>query len=177
MNFKMERVFKWIVDFLIGCFFLVSGLSGAILAWSATWQMALSLFIVKQKWLLSFLGLSLSLIGLAILAGVLLKTRHRYLCIRAHGQQQVMLDEAVVRHYLDHYWQKCFPSKHVPFELVFKKHSLQIVAHFPFLPLDEQKAFLEKAKTDLEELFGNVLGYPHDVHLAAEFQELILRKG
>ncbi len=43
------------------------------------------------------------------------------------------------------------------------------MADLPALPLPEQKQFLEKVKHDFSDLFGRVLGYPHDVSLDCKF--------
>jgi hypothetical protein len=107
---------------------------------------------------------------LSIVIYTLLKPLHRYLHIRT-GNLGVVLDENVIRQYLDAYWQKQFPSTQVPFNLNFKKNSLQIVADLPSIPFPEQKAFLEQVKQDFSDLFNRVLGYPYDVHLLASFQD------
>jgi hypothetical protein len=86
------------------------------------------------------------------------------------GKNALILDENVIHQYLEAYWEEHFPKSHIPFDLTFKKHSLQIVADLPAIPLSEQKIFLERVRHDFSDLFGRVLGYPYDVNFIASFQ-------
>lgn len=170
MSFKFSRFFYLITSFIIGSFFFIFGAFSIILPWSPYLQTITTQFILENTLILSLFGLGFALIGLSIVIYTLLKTRHRYVQIRT-GELSVILDENIIHQYLEAYWQEHFPKSHVPFQLSFKKHSLQIVADLPFLPLSEQKSFLERVKQDFGDLFGRVLGYPYDVHFIASFQE------
>lgn len=87
------------------------------------------------------------------------------------GLFSVTVDEKMIYQYIELYWQKLFPYNQVPFNLSFKKHELEIIAELPSLPLIEQKNLLEKIKLDFSDMFGRLLGYPHDVHLIASFKD------
>lgn len=169
MSFKLNRFFYLAISFIIGSFFFIFGAFSIVLPWSSFLQTATTQFILENTLILSLFGLGFTLIGLSIVIYTLLKTRHRYIHIRT-GKLSVILDENVIHQYLEAYWQKHFPKSHVPFNLSFKKQSLQIIANLPFLSLSEQKVFLEQVKQDFNDLFGHVLGYPYDVHLIASFQ-------
>jgi|GEM_PF-2228356 len=170
MSFKTERFFSFMMSFFIGSFFLVSGVLSIILAWSALMQNMTTQLILERPFALSLIGFALTLIGLSIVTRTLLKTRHRYVQVQI-GKLGIFLDENVIHQYLETYWQKQFPNSSVRFNLGLKRHSLQIIAHLPFLPLPEQKVFLERVKQDFSDLFGRVLGYPYDVQLLASFQQ------
>jgi len=169
MSFKLGRFFYLAISFIIGSFFFIIGAFSIILPWSPFLKNVTAQFVLENTLILSLFGLGFALIGLSIVIYTLLKTRHRYVQVRA-GALSVILDENVIHQYLESYWQKHFPKSHVPFSLSFKKHSLQIIADLPSLPLSEQKLFLERVKQDFSDLFGRVLGYPYDVHLIASFQ-------
>ncbi len=169
MNFKLGRFLYLALSLIIGSFFSIIGAFSMILPWSPFLQKATTQFILENTLILSLFGLSFVLIGISIVVYTILNTRHRYLNIRT-GKNAVTLDENVIRQYLEKYWQEHFPQAQVPFDLALKRHSIQIVAYLPYLPLDEQKTFLEKVKEDFSDLFGRVLGYPQDVHLIASFQ-------
>ena len=109
-----------------------------------------------------------ALIGLSIVIYSVLSTRHRSVMIRT-GTLAVAVDEAVVRQYLELYWQEQFPETHITCRIKLKKHALQISADLPSLPPEEQRIFLEKVKNDFRELFGVLIGYPHEVHFIANF--------
>jgi hypothetical protein len=169
MSFKLGRFFTLASSFIMGSFFFILGAFSIILPWSPYLQKVTTQFILENTLILSLFGLGFTLIGISIVIYTLLKTRHRYVQIRT-GDLGIILDENVIHQYLEAYWQKHFPSAQVPFELCFKKHSLQIIADLPYLPFMEQKAFLEQVRQDFSDLFGRVLGYPYDVQLIASFQ-------
>lgn len=169
MNFKLGRFFYLAISFILGSFFFILGAFSLILPWSPFLQHVVTQFILENTLILSLFGLGFVLIGLSLVIYTLLKTRHRYIPIRT-GALSVAIDENLIHQYLEAYWQKQFPKIHVPFQVNFKKKSLQIMADLPALPLSEQKDFLERVKQDFSELFGNVLGYPHDIHLYVSFQ-------
>lgn len=170
MSFKFTRFFYLAISFIIGSFFFIFGAFSIILPWSPHLQGATTQFILENTLILSLFGLGFTLIGLSIVIYTILRTRHRYVEIRT-GKFSVILDENVIHQYLETYWQEKFPTLHIPFHLNLKKHSLQIIADLPFMPLAEQKAFLEHIKQDFSDLFGRLLGYPYDVHFIANFEE------
>lgn len=169
MNFKLGRFFYLAISFIIGSFFFIIGAFSIILPWSSFLQKETTQFILENTLVLSLFGLGFALIGLSIVIYTILKTQHRYVHIRT-GKNAVILDENVIRQSLERYWQEHFPNSQVTFQLNLKKHALQIIADLPFVPLPEQKIFLERVKHDFSDLFGRLLGYPYDVHLIASFQ-------
>jgi hypothetical protein len=169
MNFKLIRFFYLAISFIIGSFFFTIGAFSIILPWSSFLQKVTTQFILEHTLVLSLFGLGFVLIGLSIVIYTLLNTRHRYVHVQI-GKNAVILDENIIRQYLETYWQEHFPNTQVSFNLKFKKRALQIIADLPFLPLSEQRVFLEQVKQDFDDLFSRVLGYPYDVHLIASFQ-------
>jgi hypothetical protein len=165
------RVFFYLaIRLIIGSFFFIFGAFSIILPWSQFLQSVTARFILEDTLILSLFGLGFVLIGLSLVIYTLLKTRHRYVQIRI-GKQAIILDENVIRQYLETYWQEHFPQSHVLFDLSFKKQSLQVVADLPALPLSQQKIFLEQVKQDFNYLFEHLLGYPYDVLLIANFRK------
>lgn len=169
MSFKLSRFVVLANSFIMGSFFFILGAFSIILPWSPYLQKVTTQFILENTLILSLFGFGFALIGISIIIYAILKTRHRYVQIRT-GNLSVILDENVIHQYLEAYWQKHFPETQVPFQISFKQRSLQIIADLPPLARMEQKAFLEQVKQDFSELFGQVLGYPYDVHLTANFQ-------
>lgn len=169
MSFKLGRFFYLSIGFVVGSFFFIMGMFSIILPWSSFLQKITVQFILENTLVLSLFGLGFVLVGISIVIYTLLNTRRRYIFIRT-GANAITLDENVVRQYLEAYWQEHFPMSHVPFQLTFKKHALQIIADLPFIPVSEQKSFLEGVKHDFGDLFGRLLGFPQDIHLIASFQ-------
>lgn len=170
MNFKLGRFFNLAISFILGSFFFVVGAFSLVLPWSSFLQKMTTELILENTVMLSLFGLGFILIGLSIVIYTLLNTRHRYVHIRT-GDLAVILDENVIHQYLETYWQKQFPLAQILFQVTIKKHAIQVVADLPYLPLSEQKPFLERVKQDLSDLFGEVMGYPYEVHLFVSFQD------
>lgn len=170
MSFKLARFFSFIIRFLVGVFFLVIGAFCLILPWSSDLQHETTQFILEHTLILTLVGLGLASIGLFTLIYTLVATRHRVVSIRT-GNLAVKVDEKVVHKYMEAYWKEKFPNEQIPIKLKFKKHSIQVTADLPHLPLDAQKEFLENVKYDFSDIFGRLLGYPHDVQFIAKFQK------
>lgn len=154
---------------VIGIFFLILGIFGTVIPWSPSMKEITANFFLENTLILFLFGLGFLLIGLSLLIYTFINLRHRYIHIKT-GNHALLLDEAIVQHYLETYWKKHFPDTHVPFQIAVKKNSLQITAELPSMPLTDQKQFLEQVKEDFSDIFGNILGYPHDVNLFASFK-------
>lgn len=169
MSFKLGRFFSLLISYITGSFFLVIGAFSMILPWSPFLQQETSRFLTEQTLILSLFGMGFALIGLSLVIYSILSTRHHCVIVRT-GTLAVAVDEAVIHQYLEAYWEEQFPQSHISCQVKFKKHALQISADLPSLPPEEQRIFLEKVKHDFRELFGGLIGYPHDVHFIANFQ-------
>ncbi|CUI17204.1 conserved putative membrane protein [Candidatus Protochlamydia naegleriophila] len=168
MNFKFGRFFHLAISFILGTFFFTMGVFSIALPWSSHLQAATIRFLTENALILSLFGLGFALVGLSIVIYTFLSTRHHYAHVRI-GSRAVTIDENLIEQYLEAYWKERFPQHHIPFYLTIRNQSLQIVANFPHLPEPEQQLLLEGINQDFKGLFGDLLGYPHDVHLIASF--------
>lgn len=109
MSFKIGRFFYLAISFILGAFFFVLGIFGIILPWFPRLKTAAVEFIVEHTLILSLFGLGFALIGLSIVIYALLSSRRHYTEIRT-GAYAVTLDENVIRHYLESYWEERFPN-------------------------------------------------------------------
>ena len=169
MSFKFDRFFTLLINFIVGLFFLLVGLLGILLPWFPSWQDTLIDKILNQPLILSLFGFSFLLIGASIFIYAFLSTHYQYILLRT-GKNAVQIDKTVIENYLKSYWEKQFPQTTIPFTVILKKHSIQVQAHFPFLPLEQQKTFLEKIGQDFPYLFEELIGYSQEVNLIASFQ-------
>ncbi len=169
MTFKLARLITLMGSFLIGCLFCFAGGIAIFLPWLSSLQAALNALIVDRWFILTLWGVGFCISGLALILFALLQLRHRSVQIRT-GDLSIVLDEAVIRHYLDSYWSRYFPDSIVPYTLTMQKKELIIAADLPQLSIVEQKKILEEVKNDLNQLFVKTLGYPYDVHLIASFK-------
>lgn len=169
MSFNLSRFFYLSASFVIGTFFFLMGLLCILLPWFPYLQQISIHFILENSLILSLFGLGFTLTGFSMAAYAILKTGRKYVEIRT-GDLAVILDENVIKQYLETYWQTHFPQAKVSYNINFKKHSLQIIADLPSLSLSDQKAFLEEVKQDFNDLFSRVLGYPYDVYFITSFK-------
>lgn len=169
MNFRLARFFHVTISLITGIFFFLLGAFGIALPWSPFLQTATTQFILENFLILSLFGLGFFLMGLSIIIYTILSTRRRTIFVRT-GTLAVALDENVIHQYLEAYWHEHFPKSHISFNITCKKNVIQIAADLPYMPMDEQKLFLDGVKDDFSDLFSRVLGYPYDVHLIASFE-------
>ena len=169
MSFNLSRLISSAIHFVIGPFFFILGIFGLLLPWSSFLQNLALQLILERPFILSLFGLGFVLIGLSIAAYTVLHSRHRTVRIRT-GDLSIALDEKLIHESLEIYFQEHFPRIQIHFTLYLKKHSAEVVANLPPFSLAEQKIFLEQIKQGFNHLFGQVLGYPYDVHFIANFQ-------
>jgi hypothetical protein len=122
--------------------------------------------------MLFIFGVALISVGIALFLYTLFSTKKRYAYIQA-GNQSIKIDETLVQNSIEKYWQGQFPYTYIPFQLTLRKHSICIVADLPYMAPESQRQRLEQIKSDFDNLFGRVLGYPHPVHFFASFQKPI----
>lgn len=171
MNFNFSRFFQHTSDVVLSLFLLTLGSLFTGLAWSALIRTEAITFILERRWTIFSIGVILLLAGILLIAYVMKNSKRRYTYIIA-GKNACVLDEKFIQQYLELYWENSFPSRDIVYDLNIKKNKIQIFANFPPLPLEEQKRFLEKQKRELSNIFGRLLGYPHDIILAASFKEM-----
>ena len=169
MNFKISRFLSLLLNFIAGGFFLLLGLIGIILPWAPKIRLSTATFFLENSLILSLFGLGCALVGLSIIFYTFLNTKRRYWFIRT-GINSIEVSQNVIEQYLENYWKKNFPKSYVPYEVTIKKESIQVIAELPSMELQNQKKYLEKIKSDFEDLFSNVLGYSYEVHLFASFK-------
>lgn len=169
MSSRLSRLLHHTPNLVLSLFLIAMGLFGMGLAFSAAIRTEAITFILEQRWALFFVGLTLLLSGIILVGYVEKTSRRRYASIKT-GQRACLLDESFIEQYLETYWKNLFPAQDIAYNLTIKKNKIKITAEFPALPPDEQKSFLEKQRHELRDLFGRLLGYPHDIILAASFK-------
>lgn len=170
MNSRLGRVFYWMFSVIIGAFFLLIGAVGLALPWSEIMRTEMITFLLEDSIIIPSFGLGCLIIGLSILIYTFFSTRQRYIDIRT-GELAVTLNENVIRHYVDAYWKDVFPCYTISSSIKIKKRGIYINAHLPALSQKEQVAFTDQVQNDLGDIFGRLLGYPHEVFLTATIDQ------
>jgi hypothetical protein len=173
MSFKFSKIvasiFYYLTNSILALFFLIVGIFCIIAPWST---------IVKEKIVNFFLGNSLAIflfgfgflaIGIFLFINILLRSRQPYY-YTLKGNSSTAISETLFQNYLETYWKQIFPNSAVLSEVIIKKNKLQIKVDFPYLPLTEQKEFLEHVKNDIQKLLKDNFGYYQEFYLSASFQ-------
>jgi hypothetical protein len=169
MNSKIGRFFYLLSSFILGAFFFLGGAYSLTLPWSSSLQNKTIDLILNHNLIFSLFGLGLILIGSSILTYAVLSSRRRYAYVRT-GSHSVAVDKDLIQNYLETYWKEHFPDHSISSFITIKKNTIYIIADLPSVPAPEQKVFLDQVQHDFSDIFGRLLGYPHDVHLAASFR-------
>lgn len=159
-----------LIVFVIAVFFVVLGLIGVVLPWSAGLRTDIVEFILANSIAISLFGFGFIIIGGTLLLNMILSTRRRYYNEKV-GSNLITIDETVMLRYLQMYWERIIPTQEVPTRLLIKKNKIKISADFPFIPREEQDALIANIKQDLREIFTKVLGYPYEFSLSLSFQK------
>lgn len=160
-----------LISLFIALFFILFGIIGIILPWSASMQ-SLAVTLISENSLLIFLfGMSFLAIGVATAVNILLNARRQYHHFKVSGQT-VSVESTLIQNYLQKYFKELFPGVEVPYQLQIKKNKLHITVDLPYIAKQDQEALLERMRTELRELFSDFLGYRNAFHLSASFQSL-----
>jgi hypothetical protein len=157
------------INFLIALFFIILGIIGIILPWSAGARTQAIEFILTNSISLSLFGFTFLVAGLASLFQIVQGSKKQYFTLTREGLK-ADVSENVIKFYLVNYFQEIFPYTEVPCQIDLKKSRLDIMADLPYVHKQEQKELLKKIEADLSELFREVIGYQKDLRINISFQ-------
>lgn len=163
------NLFYYLVSFVVAGFFLLLGVIGIILPWSPNVRTELIMFILENSIAISLFGFVFLVLGITLLINLSSITKRRYYYVRG-GQRAIIVDEAILQHYLESYWKELFPLHDVPHHLVIKKNKIRIIADLPYTETDERKPLLDRIQDELGDILNRVLGYSQELVLAVNFQ-------
>lgn len=165
----LNNLFFALIAAILALFFVALGSIAVLLPWFPKIRAELVEWLLTDTKGLSLFGLGFLMVGVIILTNLLLSMRKRYYHLRS-GTRAIVLEEVVFQKNLETYLNKLFPRYQIPHQLTLKKNKIYIKASLPFIPQPQQKLLLERIRSDLEDLFGRVLGYRGEFFLAANFQ-------
>lgn len=160
-QFWLKRWSYVLLQLLLATFFLGFAFISLIFPYSGRWTFLLLEFIFENPIWMTLLGILSLGIALLIFQSAISNAKHRAVSIRT-GPLSVVMNEKVIRTYMDQYWKKKFPESPVSFQINFKKKKIVISAHLPNASIEKKQI-----QEDLVEIFGRLLGYPHEVELVA----------
>ena len=166
----MLNFFYSLISFFVAIFFILLGVISVMIPWFSTVRTDVIQFILEDFIAISFFGFSFLAIGIGIVFNILIGLRRNYYHFKV-GSNSVAIDESILQKYLNTYWQDLFPGNDIPNRLILKKNKIHVIADLPYMTRHQQEVVLERIKTDLRDIFGRLLGYHHQFHLSASFQD------
>lgn len=158
----------YLVSFVLTIFFLMVGLIGIILPWSPTIRTGLVELILQDSLAISLFGFAFLIIGLGFSVSLYLNAKRKNYYLKLNDTY-IVVNEAIIRHYLHDYFSQRFPNHSIPSRFVIKSNKIKIAADLPFVPKEEQPLMVSTIRQDLYEIFNKVLGYPHQCILNLSF--------
>lgn len=157
-----------LINFIVAIFFILFGIIGLILPWSATVRTELIEFILANTLAIAIFGFGFVVVGCTIVINLMqnLKRRHYYIHSENHS---VAINEALIQQYLNSYMKELFPQHDIPTRLSIKNNKIKISADLPYTPPTQQELFIHRMKGDLEEIFKRILGYSNEFILSISF--------
>lgn len=169
MNFNMLHFIYSLISFLIAIFFILLGIIGILIPWSANVRQEVISLISEHSLGISIFGLSFIAIGIAVVVNILLSSKTSYYQFTV-GKSHVYIDETVVQHYLTEYWKELFLGQEIPNRITLKNNRIDVTADLPYVQPSQQEELLIKIQNELTELFSDLLGYRQQFHLSVSFQ-------
>jgi hypothetical protein len=166
MNFS--RLLTLIFAAISSLFLLLFGLFILVLPWShSALELAVS-SVQEYRWFLTFFGISLLLVGVAIIGQIYLASQRKYLTIKT-GDNPVYASDAVVRDSLQAYWENLFPEQEIPCRVDIKKNRIFLYVDLPYYPKEKRPELLKKVEAELAVLLQDLFAYSKSLNLKISF--------
>lgn len=157
-----------LITIIVALFFILLGIIGLILPWSAAIRTDLIQFILENTLAISLFGFGFVIIGSILVVNLMQNLKRRYYYLRSQNQE-VVIDETLIQQYLNSYMKDLFPHHDVPARLSIKKNKIKITADLPYASIEQQELFTHRMRHDLGEIFKNILGYSNEFILLVSF--------
>jgi hypothetical protein len=157
-----------LISFVVALFFILFGIIGLILPWSAGVRTDLIQFILENTLAISIFGFGFVIIGSTLVINLVQNLKKNHYYIRS-DKQLVVIDEALLQQYLNSYMKDLFPDHEIPARLTVKKNKIKITADLPYTPLPQQELFINRMRHDLDEILKRILGYSNEFVLSISF--------
>lgn len=168
LNFLYNFLYSTL-SVVIGFFFILLGILAILLPWSPDIRTEIIQFFLENSVAISLFGFVFIIVGVILVLEVYLNMRRKNYYVR-QGKKTIIIDEDVMKNYLQSYWKQTYPKQEVSSRLLIKKNRIKIVAELPFVPKLEQQSLVEHIQEDLQDIFSRILGYSHDLVLVASFR-------
>lgn len=166
---RAANIFIGTLHVVVALVFILLGTVMFLLPWAADFRQSLIDFLTHQPQSLMLISVGFFLVGVVLLLTVI-RRRSRYYYVRT-GDRSVAVDVAAVRQLLNTFWKQMFRSHEPATDVVLKHNRLQITAHLPSCPFDQQKEVVRKIERDLAAALKNQLGYHDELLLSVSFQK------
>jgi hypothetical protein len=163
----LSHILYSILNFLFALFFIMLGILGILLPFSASVRIDLIEFLLENSIAIGLFGFGFVIVGATMLGNLYLNSRRK--CLYVSNNPVTAIDEAVLYHYLDAYWKQTFPKEVVPTRLQLRKNRIKIFADLPYTVPEEQSSSIKRIEQDLQDIFKRILGYSQEFILSLTF--------
>lgn len=161
------RLFNTVLHVSLSVFFGIAGILTIVIPWSNALQVKLTTLISLYPVLLSFCGAAMLAVGIMLF--LLSRGSYRQYYHLKGGSRAVTIDEKVIRHYLDIYWQELLPGHDVVTEIEINGSQLHITADLPAFPFERQNSLLERIQTEVDQLLSETMKLGQELKLSISF--------
>jgi hypothetical protein len=114
----------------------------------------------------SLIGCLILTCGIFLLIGFYAMYRGVYYRVKM-GTGEMHIDPAIIKGYLRDYWKKTFPEHNLSVDVSMSRdQKLEMYIEFPLLSLENQKAVLEQAESELSTILQKHIGYKKNFSLS-----------
>ncbi len=167
---KSPYLHATLVTFLLGAIIGTIGLFGLIWPFIPGFRSVFLSWLSSGTWTIPLLGFGLLLLGSILIMFVWVSTRRRYYHVRM-GDRTVQVDETLIEGYLQEYWERLFPGKHVANRVKIRREKIYVTCDLPHVPFEQQPEILRRIDSDLSEILSSILDYRKSFWLTASFDE------
>lgn len=159
-NLLFSAVHLFVVLFILGI-----GLFFLLLPSSVAFRLALESLLISDTPIFARIGVTITFFGILLLVGFYVLNRKKYLTLKMNGSK-ILIDEAVIRDYLSHYWKEVFPYHEIFSEVVLHfPQKIEIIAQLPAMSGEEREHLLLRMQNELSVLLARKLGYEKEFFL------------
>ena len=156
--FSAVHLFMVLLIFAFGVFFLLLESSDSL-------RLGLEQLLVNNGRIFVKIGIVFLSVGCLLLIGLYRLNKQPYLTLKISGSK-VLIDEAIIRDYLEHYWKEVFPHQEIRSEVVLHlPQKLEIIVELPAMQEEDKEPLLSRMENELSVLLARKLGYEKEFFL------------
>lgn len=147
-------------------FIFILGVMSLLVPFSPGLRFSMTYLLAEQSSIFLWIGSFSVSLGTLFFIGLWRLNKKRYLQIKMQHNQTI-IEEAIIKEYVQSYWKEMFPSIEPAFDIVIHPHQkLELITqNFPSLEEEQKESLFERVQSELGVLLARHLGYEKDFFL------------